>query len=518
MTGSGFMPQGSSEQGGGVFRQFPSSFWVANLLEIFERMAWYGFYAVSSLYLTGARETGGLGLTSADRGVIQGIVTFLLYLFPAVFGALADRYGFKRMFMASFVVMAPAYLLLQFADGFWPFMLIYTLVAIGHGMFKPVVIATVAKSTTEKTGSMGFGIFYMMVNIGGFLGPIVAGVVRGWGWNYVFYASAIWSAVNLLWCGLFYREPSRAAAQDENRTMVGVLRGMVTVVGNYRFFTFIAGSLVLLVMGSRWIPIRQVMLYWLLWAGLNAIPDLILRGAGRAGAGKPFLRRPVMVAGDARYMFFLLLMAGFWTSFNQLFITLPEYIRDYTDTGDIVRSLAFLGFPQDTTNPVWFDLGKIKPEYLINLNAFGIICFQVVVSWFLRKVKPFQTIVSGILVTAVSFLVFFKGLAGWYVVAAILTFSLGEMMCSPKSKEYAGRIAPPDKVGMYMGYFYWCVALGNLFGGLLSGVAYQHFGPQGVDSPNLMWGLFAALALITAVALVVYNYLIGGEHTSSNRG
>jgi MFS family permease len=79
------------------------------------------------------------------------------------------------------------------------------------------------------------------------------------------------------------------------------------------------------------------------------------------------------------------------------------------------------------------------------------------------------------------------------------------MLASPRSKEYAGRIAPPEKVGMYMGYFYWCVALGNLFGGLLSGVAYQYFGPQGVDRPGAMWVLFAVLAVTTAVGLVVYN-------------
>jgi hypothetical protein len=56
-----------------------------------------------------------------------------------------------------------------------------------------------------------------------------------------------------------------------------------------------------------------------------------------------------------------------------------------------------------------------------------------------------------------------------------------------------------------MGYFYWCVALGNLFGGLLSGLSYQHFGPQGVNRPDQMWILFASLAGITAVSLVIYN-------------
>jgi len=86
-------------------------------MEIFERMGWYGFYAVSSLYLTGAVADGGLGLSSEDRGVIQGLATFFLYLFPAVFGALADRYGFKRMFLSSCLVMIPGYMMLGIPNG-----------------------------------------------------------------------------------------------------------------------------------------------------------------------------------------------------------------------------------------------------------------------------------------------------------------------------------------------------------------------------------------------------------------
>jgi POT family proton-dependent oligopeptide transporter len=86
-----------------IWRQFPQSFWIANVMEIFERMGWYGFFAVSTLYLTNSVADGGLGFSSTDRGVIQGIATFFLYLFPAVFGALADRYGYKRIFLSSVV-------------------------------------------------------------------------------------------------------------------------------------------------------------------------------------------------------------------------------------------------------------------------------------------------------------------------------------------------------------------------------------------------------------------------------
>ncbi len=503
-----------------VFRMFPGAFWAANVMEIFERMGWYGFYAVSSLYLTGAVAAGGLGFSSEDRGVIQGVVTFFLYLFPAVFGALADRYGYKAMFLASCAVMLPGYLLLQIPTTFWGFFAVYFLVAIGHGMFKPVVIATVAKTTDEKTGSMGFGIFYMMVNVGGFLGPIVAGVIRGWSWSYVFWASAIWIGFLALTCALLYRDPrsEEEQAATATRSLGDVFAGMIEVVGNGRFFTLVSGVLVVLVMGSKWWPFSLIGPIAGGWIALNLLVDVALRSAGRRAGEGPWLLQPMQV-GEGRYMVFLLLMAGFWTSFNQIFLTLPEYIRDYADTSDLIRSLApvaggvtslfeSMGVSTAGWSQAVLENGQVKPEHLINLNAFGIIIGQIAISWLIRNIKPLNTIINGVVVTVISFLVFILGESGWIIVTAILVFSVGEMMASPKSKEYAGRIAPPGKVGMYMGYFYWCSALGHLFGGLLSGVMYGHFGPAergGTDNPDVMWIIFAVLAASTAVSLVVYD-------------
>jgi predicted MFS family arabinose efflux permease len=148
--------------------------------------------------------------------------------------------------------------------------------------------------------------------------------------------------------------------------------------------------------------------------------------------------------------------------------------------------------------------GQIKPEHLINLNALGIIVGQVGISYVASRFSPLTTIMVGTLVTVLSFLLYLVGQAGWVIVVAILVFSVGEMLASPRSKEFAGRIAPPGKMGMYMGYFYWCIALGNLFGGLISGASYQHFGPAGVDAPDTMWLIFAALALTSAVLLWAY--------------
>jgi len=502
-----------------IWKQFPSSFWAANVMEIFERMGWYGFYAVSSLYLTGAVADGGLGLSSEDRGVIQGLATFFLYLFPAVFGALADRYGFKRMFLSSCVVMIPGYLMLGIPNGFWGFLAVYFLVAIGHGMFKPVVISTVAKATNEKTGSMGFGIFYMMVNIGGFLGPIVAGIVRGWDWQYVFYCSAGWILLMGIFALFVYKEPPRDADAESRRSLGEVFGGMIGVVGNGRFFLLIAGMLFLLVMGSKWLDPQVYLPAAGGWLIANFAWDFAVRGMTLSqNVTRPWFLQPMQV-GEGRYLVFLVLMAFFWTSFNQIFMTLPEYIRDYADTSDLIHSFGpvaawvtgvaqSMGMDTSQWGRAVLEHGQVKPEHLINLNALGIIVGQVAIAYSVRKLAPLTCIIMGSFITVISFLLYMIGQGGWVIVIAVLVFSVGEMLASPRSKEYAGNIAPKNKVGMYMGYFYWCVALGNLFGGLLSGGLYQHFGPVdrgGVDNPNAMWMIFAGLAMVSVVLLSVYD-------------
>ncbi len=159
--------------------------------------------------------------------------------------------------------------------------------------------------------------------------------------------------------------------------------------------------------------------------------------------------------------------------------------------------------------------GQVNPEYLININAGGIIFFQVLVSYLVTRLKPFTTIFYGVLITVVSFSILVFGDTGYIVVAGILVFSFGEMMASPKSKEYTGKIAPPDKVALYMGYFYWCVALGNLFGGILSGQLYGLFA-RDMQRPDLMWMIFALIGLGTAVLVYFYDKFVIKKTAKAN--
>jgi dipeptide/tripeptide permease len=495
-------------------KDFPLTFWAANTMEIFERMAWYGFFAVSSLYISGSVEDGGLGFSHEDRGVLQGVVTFFLYLFPVVSGTLADRYGFKKVLYVAFIILTPAYYLLGQFTTFPTFFLAYMLVAIGAGTFKPVIIGTISKTTNDNTSSMGFGIFYMMVNIGGFIGPIIAGIVRAISWEYVFIASAIWISINFILVSLFYKDPVKVD-EVRNKKLKDTFSGMVEVLGNGRFFLFVFGLLLILVMGSKFtadatLTWADIIWVTVIWTIINLGLDYLLRK--NKNVERIWLLQP-MKLGDWKFGLFLLLMSGFWTSFNQIFYTLNLYIQDFVDTSDLMSfatgfmSTVGLGSYIQGFKDSMFNEGQINPEYIININAGAIIFFQVLVSYLVTKLKPFTTIFWGTLITVVSFTVLIWGTTGWIVVAGLVIFSFGEMMASPKSKEYTGKIAPPDKVAMYMGYFYWCVALGNLFGGILSGQFYALFA-RDMNRPDLMWLTFALIALGTAILVFLYDKFI----------
>ena len=80
-----------------IYFSFPKTFWIANAIELFERWAWYGLFVLFANYLTGSSDAGGLEFTQSQKGMIMGIGTGILYFLPVITGAIADKYGFKKV-------------------------------------------------------------------------------------------------------------------------------------------------------------------------------------------------------------------------------------------------------------------------------------------------------------------------------------------------------------------------------------------------------------------------------------
>ncbi len=591
-------------------KSYPGVFWCANTMEIFERMAWYGWFTVMALYVTGSPETGGLGFTTETRGTLQAIIPCLLYLMPVVTGSIADQFGYKKMFIIAYIVMIASYYALGQFHSLPMFTVAFFFVAIGAAIFKPIIVGTVARVTNESNSSMAFGIFYMMVNIGGFVGPFVAGYIRGWGWEYVFIACSGWAVVNLVIVIFIYKEPEVADRTEEKRTIGKAFENLVIVLGNLRFFitvgVVIVGLMVASVLdsvGISWFTWKRGGIALILWIIANFLYDAILPAENdkpeEPGSPKrsPLLKR--MHCSDWRFAMFLLIMSGFWTSFNQIFYTMPEYIRDYTNTrplidfaesvvdADPTGLLPMIFGENDPTDPttgiasvvatisdlerleiekrvgkliearggteaaLYDEIAKelldtkirissealtsfvaadgattssvtdrviiegrqVNPEFIVNFDAGAIILFQVLISFLMTRFHQFTTMIVGMVIAAVG--IGLSGFAGdtgllgsggviWIVGAGIIIFAFGEMMASPTSQAYISCIAPKDKSALYMGYYFVSVALGNLFGGILSG---QLMGKlvRDMGRPDLMWFTFGGIMFATAVVFLIYN-------------
>lgn len=243
---------------GEVRQGFERSFWVANISEIFERLAYYGSFASLANYL---HET--LNFPTQQTGTLAGIFGGMVWFLAIFGGAVADRLGFRRALSLAYFILAGSYFLLGSISAPWlaPVRnlvplgffvgVILILPALGVSLVKPSVVGTTARASKENVRSLGYSIYYTMVNIGGAAGPLVASFARRYlGAGKIFLIASAAVAVMFVFVLFFFREPKRtdtAPVPSLSRTA----RNFMTVLSNPKFMLF------LLIFTGYWIVFWQ---------------------------------------------------------------------------------------------------------------------------------------------------------------------------------------------------------------------------------------------------------------------
>jgi dipeptide/tripeptide permease len=213
--------------------KFPATFWIANVIELFERGAYYGTFIALSLYLTDVA-----GFSDVAAGWTGAGFAGLVYLLPFVVGAIADRIGFRPALAIAFASAAIGYASLGYLHSKPAVLVALLLVAIGGAFVKPIITGTVSKCSTGETRARAFSIFYMMVNIGSFTGKTIARPVRvTLGLDHVPLYSAGAAAIAFVLVLLFYRPVDDPSARP--RSAMDSIRGLAAVLGNGRFLSLI---------------------------------------------------------------------------------------------------------------------------------------------------------------------------------------------------------------------------------------------------------------------------------------
>jgi dipeptide/tripeptide permease len=385
---------------------FPFVFWVANSIEVLERFAYYGIFMGFGIYME------HLGYSKGQLGIVQTIFLLFSYMVPVISGSFADRFGFKKVLIISYLAYLPSILLLLLTTTFSGIALTMLSIGLAAGIFKPLISATVRAVTDGTNKTLGFGIFYAMVNVGATFGPIVAGKLRAISWNYAFLASAVGIGVMLVITLLFYKEPPR---QIEGITLWRKLKDIFTALSDLRFLAF------LVLLGIFfWMPF---------WAFFNLLALYVDRNLDTA----------------------------------KLYVEIRSVI------GAPITNFLFSQVDKET------GVHRILGE-TISHDGYIIMVFQVFVSLIVQRLRPIPAFLGGLAIAAVGFVILGYAAVSVpsLVFLGIFLFAIGEMITSPRIQEYITWLAPKEKAGLYMGSNFLATGIGAT-SGLIYTPLYGYF-------------------------------------------
>jgi proton-dependent oligopeptide transporter, POT family len=375
---------------------YPTVFWIANSIEVLERFAYYGIYFGFGIYMA------SLGYSRAQLGIVQSLFLLLSYGIPVISGTFADRYGFKKVLIVSYLAYLPAILLLILTESYSGIVLTMLSIGLAAGTFKPLIAGTVRAVTDKTNKTLGFGIFYAMVNVGGSFGPIVLGKLRAISWDYAFMAAAACIVLMLLITIFFYEEPPR---EIEGETLGRKFKDIGVALSDLRFT-----ALLVLLGVAFWLPF---------WAFFNLCAVYV-----DANLDTARLYQQMQAALGTT-------VASFFSHVDEQGTRriLGETIAH---TGWIIMILQ-VGVSRIAQG------FKAMPTFLVGLLlisvGFGVIGL------------------ANVTAPAVIFV-------------GILVFAVGEMVSSPRIQEYITWVAPKEKAGLYMGMNFLAIMVGAALSGV----------------------------------------------------
>jgi len=451
--------------------------------EMWERLSYYGMRALLVLFMTDQVLNGGMGLTDTTATAIYGIYTALVYLVALPGGWVADRLlgAQKSVFYGGIVIMCGHFVLaIPSAHAFFVGLL---LVVLGTGLLKPNASAVVGElyAPGDPRRDSGFSIFYMGINVGGVMGPLICGTLaqsERFGWHYGFAAAGVGMAVGL-WQ---YRrgldrlgDAGNAPVADAASRRAGWQR--VAIGG------MAAAALLTALFTGAWRPDPVV---------VAANTTGIITGLAVLYFAWLFMLGGLDAEEKRRVAVIVVLFLGaslFWAGFEQAGSSLTLFAERYTD-----RMLGDLEIPAG-----WFQ--TLNPVFIITLAPL------VAAGWtaLARRGADLSTPAKfglGLVLLGAGFavMIFAARMAAergavtpLWLISTYLFHTVGELALSPVGLSATTRLAPRRYVGQMMGVWFLAASLGSLLAGLLAG---RLAGDSVADMP----ALYLQIVLTTAGA------------------
>jgi dipeptide/tripeptide permease len=506
--------------------KFPRVFWSANVTELFERAAYYSMASFVVIYL------GQLGFGDYWPSVLNGSVLWtLVYFLPILSGTIADQIGFRRALLIAFVLLAIGYGLVGFPVWFGgadlapsvasevtatrsvviPVVFGILLIGIGGSVIKPCVSGTVQKVAGSRA-TLGFAIFYMIINIGSLFGRGTGYVVRrGYGAVTILEVVLVCAVAA---AGLVYLVSRAVEAKEQGRGARMTVPFLALVVGAGAAISWIVGGAVRVETGDSLSYIFAVAACASIAAFVVVLvfykeppvaadtPAKPRRSIGR------ILLDMVLVLRSGRFTLFLIVMSGFFFVYNQVYNVLPLYAKRVIETSPAM-------------------------DLYTAANPFVIVCLQLAITQYFGKMKAIRSIVVGTIIIGVSMLInvypiYAAGgmrllVANWlplgsvFLILTVALIAFGELFTSARMYEYIGSVAPKGQEGLFLGYANLPLAIGSFTGGPVGAYIFNGIMARGattrpdgllelVPAQNALgWIILMSIGFVSAFAMWLFN-------------
>ena len=478
------------------------------MTEFFERFTYYGMRALLVLFLSAAATTGnaGLGLDAATAGAIYGLYTGAVYLGSLPGGWIADRLLGQRkaVFVGGCIIMLGNFTLAIPASSA-VFYLGLSIIVVGVGLLKPNISAIVGALYEGQPGARrdaGFSLFYMGINLGATIAPLIAGTIgEVWNWRGGFFCAGLFMAFGVIqykmtehYLGTAGIDPHPTSAGEQTRgwkivwasLAVCVAFGAMLAFGVFSFdITDLADALGV-VMG---------LLGVVFFAAVLVFADLDRAERLRVGV----------------IAIFFLCAAMFWAGFEQAATTLNVFARDFTD-----RSLFGGWFPDGVHPASWYQTAN--PFYIITLAPFFAWMWIALGKRNLDPASPMKFGLGLILLGAGFLVMMFAAqlvvasggqVAPTWLLMTYLLHTTGELCLSPVGLSNVTKLSPPRFVGQMMGTWFLGAALGNLIAGRVGGLVG---GGSTAEMPHqflIMTGVAIGAGMLMLLATPTIKKMIG---------
>ncbi len=472
------------------FGQHPRGLATLFFTEMWERMSYYGMRALLVLFMVDQVQRGGMGLSDEIATAIYGVYTAAVYLVALPGGWMADRLlgGQRAVWVGGVIIMSGHFVLA--IPSVAAFYLGLLLVVMGTGLLKPNISALVGQlyAPTDPRRDGGFTLYYLGINVGAFIGPLVCGKLADYNWHYGFAAAGVGMFFGLVqfhftreYLGEAGARPEAALSPTWRRmAWLGVVACLATCAVVYA--AALGGAIELnaraIAGASAWVILAVAAIYFILllfYGGLTSRERLRMVG--------------IIV------LFFGAVM--FWAGFEQSGSSLNLFAERYT-----IREFGGFRFPAE-----WFQ--SLNPFFIIVLGPLFAMLWTALARRNLDPSTPLK-FAFGLIQLGLGFLVMIGAatlvargnpvLPTWLFFTYLL-HTTGELCLSPVGLSAVTRLAPRKYVGQMMGIWFLGASLGSLIAGLIAG----EFDPEALgDMPGLYWQIVLTTVgsgLILAVCL-----------------